>query len=73
MDHHPFVHEADAQLLTDLYADRLSRGKTLAVERVPMGAVVQHQGVVHIGALDLGRSSRLHDERAEEPETDLLR
>ena len=56
VDHHPFVHEANAQLLAELRDDRLRRGKALAVEGVAVRAVVEDEHFVDVGLIVLASS-----------------
>src|SRR4051812_5061538 len=48
-------------------------GKLLPVEGVAVNAVIENEEVVAIHPFDAARLLRLDDERAEKPETDLLR
>ena len=65
MDHHAFVHVADADLVPELGGEWLRRGKSLAVEREPVRAIVEDEHEVLVHLLDGPRLPRLHDEGAQ--------
>ena len=73
MDHHPFVHEPNAEFLAELRDEGLRRGKTLSVERVSVHAVIEDEHLVDIRIVVLAFLLRLRDERAKQSESGLLR
>src|SRR5687768_919592 len=73
MNHHAFVHEADAQLLARLYLHRLGCREALPVAGVAVRTVVENERVIHVSSLDLRRIPGLDEKGAEQSEPYLLR
>ena len=66
MNHHSFVHEANAEFLSELGDNGLGGGEALAVQGISVRAIVQNEDVVGIGLFDRKRVLRLDDESSEE-------
>src|SRR6476619_7612958 len=59
VNHHAFIHEPDAKLLSLFRSQRLGCWKALSVEGVAVRTVVEDERVINICALDLRRIFRL--------------
>src|SRR5678810_1446939 len=65
MNHHAFIHEPNAKLLSLFRSQGLGCRKALSIEGVSVSAVVEDERVIDICTLDLRRIFRLDDKSAE--------